>query len=95
MDLSTEAHTVKFTDAQRCVACKNRLVEHVPGFFCQLTHPLQQRDGANLNLADHAWLGERVHEHRLRHRLASNGCENSAVRRLIFLIIALVEEKCA
>ena len=64
LDLSAEAHAVKFTGAQRRVACKNRLVELFPGFFCQLTHPLHPGDGENLNLAGHARLGERVHEHR-------------------------------
>ena len=43
VDLSTEAHAVKYTDAQRCVARKNRLVEHVPGFFCQHTHIVPER----------------------------------------------------
>ena len=60
VDLSAEAHAVKFTDGQCCVACKNRLVEHFPGFVCQLTRPFHPRDSANLNLADHARLGERV-----------------------------------
>ena len=86
VDLSTEAHAVTLTDAQRCVARKNGLVEHVPGLFCQLIHTLYPRDNANLLLAGHAWLGERVHGHGLQHAFASIGCENSAPRRLIFLI---------
>ena len=71
VDLSTEAHAVTLTDAQRCVARKNGLVEHVPAFFCQLTHTLYPRDNANLILAGHAWLGERVHGHGLQHGFAS------------------------
>ena len=54
--------------------------------FCQLIHTLYPRDNANLILAGHAWLGERVHGHGLQHGFASIGCENSAPRRLIFLI---------
>ena len=71
VSLSEEWHTLTTAKNQDRNPCKNRLVCHLRDFFCQLTHSLPTRDAAILILADHARLGQRVHEH--RHGRADGG----------------------
>ena len=93
VNLPADAHAVMGINGQQCDACKNGLVVYSRGFFCKLTHPLHPRDGAILNLADHARLGERVQNTASTLEMHVRCRENSPPRPPLGSLGALVGEK--